>query len=340
MKTIAIASKFGIDALVVNPCPEPTVGSGQILVKVKAVALNYRDLLVVKGEYSRNLPLPLIPGSDGVGEVVAVGEGVSQAQVGDRVAGTFMSQWVDGPLTKAATQSALGGGTNGMLAEYVVLPESGIVKVPAHLSDVEAATLPCAAVTAWHSLMELGLGPGQTVLLLGTGGVSLFALQFAVLAGAQVIITSSNDDKLARTQALAASMGATIAGINYVKTPEWGKQVLALTEKNGVDYVVEVGGAGTLPQSLKAVAFGGTISLIGVLTGNQGMVNPVPAVMKGVRLCGIYVGSRAMFERMNRAIALHQLHPVIDRVFGFDEVAQAFHYLEAGKHFGKICISL
>ena len=339
MKTIEITAEFGIDALVQQERPEPVAGPGQVVLKMNAVSLNYRDLLVVRGEYSRNLPLPLIPGSDGVGEVVAIGDGVSRVQVGDRVAGAFMPAWIDGPLTKEATQSAMGGAINGVLAEYAVLPETGVVAIPDHLSDAEASTLPCAAVTAWHGLLELGLRPGQTVLLLGTGGVSLFALQFALMTGAQVIITSSSDDKLARAQEIGAKMRANVTAINYVTTPDWGKKVLELTDKQGVDYVVEVGGAGTLAQSLRAITFGGTISLIGVLTGNQGTVNPVPAVMKGVQMAGIYVGSRAMFERMNRAIALHQIRPVIDRVFGFDETPEAFHYFASGQHFGKVCIS-
>jgi NADPH:quinone reductase-like Zn-dependent oxidoreductase len=222
-----------------------------------------------------------------------------------------------------------------MLAEYVVLGEDGLVKVPGHLSYEEAATLPCAAVTAWHALFEYGLRPGQSVLLLGTGGVSIFSLQFALMAGAEVIITSSSDKKLAKAVQLGASHG-----INYRDVPEWHARVRELTGGTGVDIVVEVGGAGTLPQSLSAVRTGGQISLIGVLTGAAGEINPRPIVMKKIRVQGIFVGSREMFESMNRAISLHRLRPVVDRVFSFDEAGEALRYMESGAHFGKICISL
>jgi len=334
VKAYELKESFGIDHLVLAEHERPSPGCGQALVRVKAVSLNYRDLMVVKGLYNPKIPLPFIPFSDGAGEVVAVGEGVSRVAAGDRVAGIFMQDWLAGDLTEAKAKSALGGGKQGVLAEYVVLDGDGLVRVPEHLSYEEAATLPCAAVTAWHALMETGLRPGERVLLLGTGGVSIFSLQFALMAGAEVIITSSSDEKLAK----AAQLGAAHS-INYKAVPEWDRRVRELTGETGVDLVVEVGGAGTLPHSLKAVRTGGRISLIGVLTG-AGEMNPLPILMKKIRVQGILVGSREMFESMNRAISMHRLMPVIDRVFPFGEAGDALRYMESGAHFGKICISV
>jgi NADPH:quinone reductase-like Zn-dependent oxidoreductase len=332
MRAYEIRDAFGIDALVVSERPEPQPGPGQVLVKTRAVSLNYRDLLVVKGDYSRKLPLPLVPCSDCAGEVTAVGEGVTRVKPGDRVAGIFMQSWIDGEVTEAKAKSALGAAIGGVLAESVVLHESGLVHVPSHLSFEEAATLPCAGVTAWHALITEGaVKPGDTVLTLGSGGVSIFALQFAKLAGARVISTSSSDEKLACLARLGAS-----DGINYKTTPDWDKRVRELTGA-GVDHIVEVGGAATLPKSFKAVRMGGRISLIGNVSGH-GDVNPVPVLMKNVRVQGIFVGSREMFEAMNRAIAAHATRPVIDRVFEFDQAREAMHYMESGAHFGKICI--
>jgi NADPH:quinone reductase-like Zn-dependent oxidoreductase len=335
MKVYEIKDAFSLGNLCLAERPEPRPCHGQVLVKVRAVSLNYRDLLVVKGVYNPKLPLPLIPFSDGAGEIVAVGEGVTRVRVGDRVAGIFMQQWLAGEIDDSGARSALGGDLDGMLAELVVLSEEGVVPIPEHLTFEEGATLPCAAVTAWHAVVESGVRPGDTVLILGTGGVSLFALQFARLAGARVIATSASDEKIERVKQLGAS-----DGINYRAMPEWDRPVRELTGKTGVDLIVEVGGAGTLPRSLKAVRVGGQISLIGVLSGGAGEVNPLPVVMKKVRLQGIFVGSRAMFEAMNRAIALHRLRPVIDRVFPFAEAREALHYLESGAHFGKVCIRL
>ncbi len=334
MKVIELRDKFGLDSLTFAERPEPRPGAGQVLVKVRAFSLNYRDLLVVKGVYNPKLRLPLIPLSDGVGTIAGVGEGVTRVKAGDRVAGCFMQDWPAGELTEAKAKSSLGGGIDGVLAEYVTLREDGVVHVPDHLSDEEAATLPCAAVTAWHALVSAGrLKAGDTVLVQGTGGVSLFALQFAKLLGARVIVTSSSDAKLARALQLGAS-----DGINYKSTPEWDKRVRELTGNVGVDHVVEVGGAGTLARSLRAVRMGGQISLIGVLSGGSGEVNPLPILMKSIRVQGIYVGSREMFEAMNRAIALHKLRPVVDRVFAFQEAREALRYMESAAHFGKICI--
>ena len=334
MKAFEIQNKFGLDSLTLTERPDPKPSYGQVLIKLRSLSLNYRDLMVVKGLYNPKLPLPLIPFSDGVGEVVAIGEGVTRVNIGDRVAGIFFQKWLAGELTAEKAESALGGAIEGMLAEYVVLHEDGVVRVPEHLTDEEAASLPCAAVTAWNALFTSGgLKAGDTVLIQGTGGVSIFALQFALLAGARVIATSSSDEKLERVLQLGAS-----DGINYKQTPDWSKKVRELTAGDGVDYVVEVGGAGTLTESLRAVRYGGQISLIGVLTGGSAEINTASILMKNVKVQGIYVGSREMFEAMNSAIALHKLHPVCDRVFPFHEAPEAFKYMETGSHFGKICI--
>ncbi|MGL5923344.1 zinc-dependent alcohol dehydrogenase family protein [Chroococcidiopsis sp.] len=334
MKVYEIQNSFGLDSLNIAERPDASPSYGQVLIKVRAVSLNYRDLMVVKGLYNPNIPLPLIPFSDGAGEVVAVGEGVTRVKVGDRVAGIFFQNWIAGKLTAAKTNSALGGAIDGMLAEYVVLHEDGLVHVPAHFTDAEAATLPCAAVTAWNALFDSGnLQAGETVLVQGTGGVSIFALQFAKIAGARVIATSSSDEKLKKVKQLGAS-----ETINYKQTPHWGKIARELAAGEGVDLVVEVGGAGTLNESLRAVRIGGQVSLIGVLSGGSGEINTVSILMKSVRLHGIYVGSREMFEAMNQAITLHQMKPIIDRVFPFSEAREALKYMESGSHFGKICL--
>lgn len=333
MQAYELQGSFGIDSLKIVDRLVPEAGPGQALVKLHAWSLNYRDLLLVKGLYNPKLRLPFTPLSDGMGEVVSIGSGVTRVKPGDRVAGAFMQTWIDGELTEAKSKSALGGAIPGLLAEYVVLNAEGLVPVPAHLSDEEAATLPCAGVTAWHALVTEGaIKAGDTVLIQGTGGVSLFALQFAVARGARVIATSSSDTKLARVRELGAA-----EGINYKSTPEWGRRVRELTGGVGVDHVVEVGGAGTMGESLQAVRMGGRISLIGILSGT-GQFNPVPILMKGIRVQGIFVGSRAMFEAMNETIARHQLHPIVDRTFGFNEVQAALHHMESGAHFGKIVI--
>lgn len=335
MRYFCIEKEFGIDALQEREKPTPKPGNGQVLVRIRAAALNYRDLLVAEGSYSRNLPLPLVPLSDGAGEVVEVGTGVKRWQPGDRVAGTFFQDWDGGGITDDAAKSALGGAIDGVLSEYVLFGERGLVKIPAHLSLEEGATLPCAALTAWHALQSGGLTSGQSVLTLGTGGVSLFAVQFARASGAQVIATTGSDAKAERLRA----MGVTDV-INYKTDPDWDKKVREYTGKRGVDLVVEVGGAGTLGKSLKAVRLGGHISLIGVLTGATGEVNPLPAVMKNIRIQGIYVGSREMFEAMNRAIDLNGIRPIIDRVFPFTEAKEAYRYLRSAAHFGKVVIAL
>jgi len=336
MKTYEINSTTGIEALTLVERPDPTPGCGQVLIRVRATSLNYRDLVVVQGAYGPNQKLPLIPMSDGAGEVVALGGRVTRFKVGDRVAGIFFQDWIEGILTAAKIESALGGAIDGLLTEYAVLHEDGLVLLPEHLSYEAGATLPCAAVTAWQALVTKGnITAGETVLILGTGGVSIFALQFARIHGARTIVTSSSDAKLD----LARSLGATDT-INYKTNPDWEKAVYKLTDRQGVDHVVEVGGAGTLAKSLRAVRVGGKVSLIGILSGAEGEVNPLPVIMKGLNLQGIYVGSREMFEAMNRAIALHQLQPVIDRVFPFTEAPAAYRHLQSAAHFGKIVIKV
>jgi NADPH:quinone reductase-like Zn-dependent oxidoreductase len=328
---------FGFESLKLVDYPEPKLAGGQVLLKMRAWSLNFRDLMVAKGQYNPKLKMPAVPLSDGVGEVVQTGEGVSRVKVGDRVAAAFMPRWISGEINETKARSALGGGgPEGMLAQFVAINEEGVVHVPDHLTDQQAATLPCAAVTAWHALVPQGhVKSGDTVLVLGTGGVSIFALQFARLHGARVIATSSSDEKLAKAKKLGAS-----DGINYKTTPAWEKSVLELTDGRGVDFVVEVGGAGTLTQSMKAVRPGGQISLIGVLSGGAGQINPLPILMRGIRVQGIFVGSREMFEAMNRAITLHRLEPVVDRVFPFAEAVEAFRYMETAAHFGKVAIKI
>ncbi|MBN3883758.1 MAG: NAD(P)-dependent alcohol dehydrogenase [Nostoc sp.] len=334
MKAYEIQSNAGIDALALVDRPEPKPAAGQVLIQIKAISLNYRDLLVIEGAYGAGQQYPLIPASDGAGEVVAVGEGVTRVKIGDRVAGIFFQDWIYGSLTKEKMKSDLGGGIDGMLAEYVVLHQDGLVILPDHLSYIEGATLPCAAVTAWHGLVTKGnIGAGDSVLLLGTGGVSIFALQFAKIHGARAIITSSSDEKLARAKQLGAD-----ETINYKTTSDWEKQVYQLTNRTGVDQVVEVGGAGTLPKSLQAVRIGGRISLIGVLSGRGNEIDPMPILFKSLTVQGIYVGSREMFEAMNQAMQQHQIKPIIDRVFPFTEAREAYHYLKSAAHFGKVVI--
>lgn len=335
MRVFEIRDEFGIDNLKLAERPEAALQPGQTRVRVKATSLNYRDLMTVKHGGARGARLPLIPLSDGAGEVVEVGPGVSRVQPGDRVMGIFMQTWLAGEPTQAHAQSALGGAIDGMLAEQVVLHEDGLVHVPDYLSYEEAATLPCAAVTAWQGLMTKGgMQAGDTILVLGTGGVSIFALQFAAIAGARTIITSSSDAKLERAKQLGAA-----ECINYKATPDWEQRVLELTDGGGVDHVVEVGGVGTLEKSLQAVRIGGTVSLIGVLTG-AGTMDPMAILRKSIRMQGIYVGSRAMFEDMNRAMSLHKLRPVIDRAFPFEESREALAYMESAAHFGKIVVTL
>lgn len=334
MRAWQIVSNGGIDALKLADRASPAPGPGEIKVRVKASSINYRDLGTVRDPEARKLPYPRVPNSDAAGEVIAVGEGVAGLRAGDRVASCFFQRWDDGACSAQAMASALGGALDGVLAEEVVLRADGVVRVPQHLSFEEAATLPCAALTAWNALVEAAcVKAGDTVLLLGTGGVSIFALQFASLLGARAIITSSSDEKLERAKRLGAWQT-----INYRRTPDWDRAVLDLTDGAGVDATVEVGGAGTLPKSVVATRIAGTISLIGVLSG--GLIDPAQAMRKSIKVQGIYVGSRRMFINMNRAIGAHAMKPVIDRTFAFDDARAAYHAMQAAGHFGKLVIKV
>lgn len=334
MRAYEIRDGFGLDKLVLGERPDPTPGPFQVRVKVKATSLNYRDLMMVEGRYNPRQKLPLIPNSDGAGVVDAVGQGVTRVKPGDRVVGLFSQAWPSGEPTRTAQQNTLGGPLDGALADTMVLHEDGVVPTPGYLSDEEAATLPCAALTAWSALVTHGaLKAGDVVLLQGTGGVSTFALQISKLMGARVIITSSRDDKLERARALGAH-----DVINYVKTPDWDKAARALTGNAGVDHVVEVGGAGTFEKSLRAVRPGGTVSVIGVLSGGAGAVPLTSILMQNLRVQGILVGHRQGFEALLRAFSQHMVRPVVDRVFAFDEAVEAFHHLKSGAHFGKVVV--
>jgi NADPH:quinone reductase-like Zn-dependent oxidoreductase len=301
---------------------------------MRAVALNYRDLLTVDGSYNPKQPLPLVPCSDGVGDVAAVGDSVGRVSEGDRVIPIFAQRWISGPPTRDRLRSTLGGPLDGTLAEYVLVSEEGVVQAPSHLEDAEAASLPCSAVTAWNALVgDNPVKAGDTVLVQGTGGVSIFALQLAQILGARVIASSSNDEKIERVRRLGAW-----ETINYRDDPEWGRTVRRMTGGEGVDRVIEVGGAETLAQSLNAVAIGGQISLVGNLSGAVLQLNIIPVFMRQVRLQGILVGHRESLEEMNRAIEAHAMCPVIDRVFPFAETREAFEHMKTGRHFGKVCI--
>jgi NADPH:quinone reductase-like Zn-dependent oxidoreductase len=336
MKAFESQSSFGLDHLTLVERPEPIPAFGHVRVRLQAASLNFRDLLMIRGQYNPKQPLPLIPLSDGAGEVVGLGDGVTRFQVGDRVMPIFAQRWLAGEPTKARLLSALGGPLDGTLVEEVALHEDGLVLVPAHLSWEEAATLPCAAVTAWSALVtQGGLEAGDTVVVLGTGGVSLFALQIAQLHGARVIVTSSSDAKLERARALGAA-----ETINYQAVPDWEKRVRELTGGTGADHVIEVGGGGTFARSVRAVRIGGRISLIGVLAGNATEVNLAPILMQNIRIQGVIVGSRETFEHLLRAVGHHQLRPVVDRVFPFAEARAAFDHMAGQGHFGKIVVRM
>jgi NADPH:quinone reductase-like Zn-dependent oxidoreductase len=329
--------EFGIDKLTQVEREEPKPGPTEVLVRMRAVSLNYRDVMVVSGTYNPRMKLPAVPFSDGSGDVVAVGDAVTKWQVGDRVMPIFAQRWFDGEPSEEKRRTSLGAGAqwDGTLREYAAFDQESVVSVPEHLSHEAAATLPCSALTAWHALVVSGrLKAGDTVLTLGTGGVSVFAVQLAKMFGARVIATSSSDAKIAKLKLLGAD-----ETVNYRSQPEWDRSVLDLTEKAGVDHVVEVGGSGTLARSLNAVRIGGHVAMIGALTG-PGDFNPITVFMKAVRLQGIFVGSRRMLEDLNKAIVQARLEPVIDRVFDFDEVPQALQYMQAGSHFGKIVVRI
>ena len=334
MKVWRIETTEGIEGLKQAEVALPDPGPGEVRVRMKANAVNFRDLNTVGDPAARGLALPRIPNSDGAGEVLAVGPGVTEFVPGDRVASCFFQDWIDGPCSAQAMATALGGPIDGVLAQEANLKARGVVKIPDHLSFAEAATLPCAALTAWRGLVHVGrLKAGDTVLLLGTGGVSIFALQFARLMGARVIITSSSDEKLDRARALGAWQT-----VNYRKTPDWEKTVLEMTEGRGVDLTVEVGGAGTLEKSIAATRVAGTIGLIGILTG--GRIDPTAVMRKSLTLQGIYVGPRNLFLDMNKAIEAAELRPVIHQSFGFDDAPEAYRAMQAAGHFGKLVIEI
>jgi NADPH:quinone reductase-like Zn-dependent oxidoreductase len=334
MKTYEI-QQFGIEELALTERETPTPNANEVLVRFHANSLNYRDLMMVNGWYNPKLKMPLVPFSDGSGEVVGVGESVTKFKIGDRVCPIFMPNWIDGEVDFKKAKGALGGDSDGCLLEFGSFSENSLVHIPQHLSYQEAATLPCAAVTAWNALVVSGkVQKDDIVLLQGTGGVSIFALQFAKIFGAKTIITSSSDEKLERAKQLGADFT-----INYKEREDWDKAVLEITEKRGVDHVVEVGGAGTLQRSLNAVKFGGHIAVIGVLSG-KGEFNPVSILMKAIKLQGIFVGSREMFEAMNKCISDNNLKPIVDKVFEFEKVKDALKTMKNGSHFGKIVVKV
>jgi len=333
-------TSFGIDSLELAERATPQPGPGEVQIRIRAISLNYRDLMMVKGLYNPKMKLPRIPCSDGAGEVSAVGQGVTAWKPGDRVAGAFMQNWLDGPLTPAKAKGALGGDIDGMAAEFVVLKETGLVRLPSHLSFEEAATLPCAAVTAWNALAAGNLRPGANVLIQGTGGVSIFALQLARLMGARVLGISGSSAKLERARSLGLD-----AGHNYSENPEWDRWALEQTGGEGVDLVVEVGGVGTLARSLRSIRIGGVIAQVGVLAGSSNSPNslePLPLAVilhKQARIQGIYVGSRHDFEEMNKAITLAILRPVGEN-FHWTQAREALARLEEASHFGKLVLTV
>jgi NADPH:quinone reductase-like Zn-dependent oxidoreductase len=334
MKAWQISGEYGIDRLKLVERPEPVAGAGQIVVSMRAASLNYRDLVTVRGVAGATAPAALVPFSDGAGVVHAVGRGVSGLAVGDRVAPTFFQSWIDGPVSAEARAQALGGTLDGVLQERIALRADGVVRIPDGMSFEEAATLPCAGLTAWRALaVETAVRAGQTVLVEGTGGVSIFALQFAKSFGARVIVTSSSDEKLERARGLGADHG-----INYTKTPDWSAEARRFTDGRGVDVVVEVGGENTLPQAMRAARVGGRIVVIGVLSG-FGSTIPLPMLFSNnLSLIGISVGSRAHFVDMLQHMARTALKPVIDRTYPFAHVPDALRAMEAGNLFGKLCV--
>lgn len=329
--------EFGIENLAISERAEPEPKAGEILVRFQAASLNYRDLMVVSGTYNPKMKRPAVPLSDGAGEVVGLGDGVTKWAIGDRVMPIFAQRWYDGDSSEEKRRTSLGAGAqwDGVLREYGTFNEESVVRIPDHLSYEEASTLPCAAVTAWNALVVSGkLKAGESVLTLGTGGVSVFAAQFAKMFGARVVSTSGSDEKLERLRELLI-----YETVNYRKREDWDAAVLEIVGKPGVDHVVEVGGSGTLDRSINAVRIGGHVAMIGALTGAAGF-NPTTVFMKAIRLQGIFTGSRQTFEDMNRAISVNKLKPVIDRVFEFDEVPEAFRHMETASHFGKIVIKI
>ncbi|MCC2954895.1 NAD(P)-dependent alcohol dehydrogenase [Massilia sp. IC2-477] len=337
MKAYQILPGANIDGLQCIDYPDRKLGHGEVRIRVHAVSLNYRDLMVASGNYLVTVDDPIIPCSDGAGEVLELGPGVTRVQVGDRVAGSFFPFWQDGMTSPEKIRHALGGDIDGMLAEEVVLHEDALAKIPASLSFVEASTMPCAGVTAWNAIFvsSNGVKPGDTVLLLGTGGVSVLGMQLAKAAGLRTIITSSSDEKLQRARELGAHHT-----INYGAIPEWHEEVLAMTQGRGANVVLEVGGKGTVNRSVSAAAMGGTVAIIGGVSGFGGEVNPAALLATAKRMVGIFVGSRGMLEDVMRFADTTGLKPVIDRVFPFAQAQDAYRYMESGSHFGKVVIDV
>lgn len=326
--------KFGLENLVQDNVEEPSPSYGEVIVDIKAVSLNFRDLMVVKGIYNPNMPLPSVPVSDGAGTVCSVGEGVKIFKVGDKVMSHFISDWIDGKLQQEMVNSTLGMPGPGLLREKVALPEHALLPVPENYTFPQASTLPIAALTAWSALVTEGnLRAGQTVLTLGTGGVSIFALQFAKAMGAKVIITSKDNEKLEKAKELGADFT-----INYKENPRWHKEVLKITGGTGADITVETGGAGTFEKSMAATRTNGVIAMLGALTGLKSDLLIAPVLMKRLKIAGILVDSKANFEAMVRAIEATKIKPVICKTFKFEEAIEAFKYMESGSHFGKIVI--
>ena len=336
MKAYHIEDFGSVDGIVSRSSEDPRPGRKEVLMRVRASSLNYRDLMVLKGGGRGPTKIGVVPLSDGAGEVAAIGEGVTRVKTGDRIAGCFHPRWFGGPIKPDYLTDRLGANLDGVLAEYAVFNEESVVLLPSHLSFEEAATLPCAAVTAWVALTgHRRVAAGDTVLTQGSGGVAVFALQFARVLGARVIATTSTAEKAERLKALGAS-----DVINYTETPDWDAKVRELTDGRGVDCIVEIGGPGTIAMSLQALAVGGHVSLIGASLSASGTgLDPLLLTGRGITLSSISVGSRADFEAMNRAIAMHSLHPVIDRTFPFAEAKEAYRHFEGRGHFGKVVVT-
>jgi NADPH:quinone reductase-like Zn-dependent oxidoreductase len=331
MKCVEIVATTGFEGLRVAERPTPKPGPRQVLVRMRAASFNWRDMMIVKGGYMRGIPLPRIPLSDGAGEIVECGADVTRVKPGDRVCGTFFQTWMTGPVFAEAQDAALGGTAEGVLSEYVVLEGDGVIKFPEHLSFEEAATLPCAALTAWHGLFEAGgLRAGDTALLLGTGGVSVFGLQLA-----RAIITSSSDEKLERAKALGAT-----GTVNYAKNAKWSEAVRELTQGRGADATLDVIGGETSKLALEALRVGGHAAIIGARSGVGGDLDRRYVLQKGLRITGINIGSRAMFEAMNRAITAAKLKPAVDKTYPIDDAIAAYKDFATGKHFGKVVVTI
>ena len=336
MKAYHVHPGQNFDGIVPIERTLPPPGPREVRVRVRAVALNYRDLMMIRGDYNGGNSAPVVPASDGAGDVIAIGDQVTRFKVGDRVATTFFASWIEGRQTLEKSRLSFGGLIDGALAQEIVVSQHALFKVPDHLDYDEAATLTCAGATAWNSLFVEGHArPGDSVLLLGTGGVSIWALQLAKAAGLRTLITSSSDAKLERARQLGAN-----TTINYTTTPDWQEEVLRATGGDGVDIVVEVGGAGTLKKSLLATRMGGTVAIVGGVSGWAGDIDPFQMIRGARHVTGIYVGSLAMLEDLARFVALHRIKPVVDRVFPFDQARAAYEYLDSGSHFGKVVIAV